>query len=377
MESSGFTRRTLTGEPLTSFPIKQFWAQSDGTGAIWWDLDYLYGYLRDNGVTPLKKSKWLAQAKETVSSAPTTSGACHLHLHRVHQPANHLKYNTCTTIGGLIVLAKCIAASRSMHGFRVPSDVLRHIATASCSVLQQHGPRVINCTWGEFKVDCDGRAYGWPGLCMTICGHRATERMVERTWDALFADGVLHCPFQCENHSLADVVVFVCAVVKQHRSGGRKDYGRLLTFQNRSIDVVLSGCLASLVSEVVWARYCNDGNDAVMRAPPAIRTTNCKRNHVTVDADAAWCLLEKATSAGISVEAAIALKYDDEAYGCHGSQGTKWTNFSVQLYYDRSVKLWSPDDVNHYNFVSDPGHHSYKECLVTLAYSWEQDWASG
>ena len=70
-----------------------------------------------------------------------------------------MKYNTCTTIGVLIVLAKCIAAFRSMRGFRVPSDVLRHIATASCSVLQQHGPRVINCTWGEFKVDCDGRVW--------------------------------------------------------------------------------------------------------------------------------------------------------------------------------------------------------------------------
>ena len=82
-------------------------------------------------------------------------------------------------------------------------------------------------------------------------------------------------------------------------------------------------------------------------------------------------------SAGISVEAALALKDDEETYGCTEGQCTKLTNFSVQLYYDKSAKFWSPDDVNHYNFVSDPGHHSYKECLVTLAYSWEQDWASG
>ena len=77
--------------------------------------------------------------------------------------------------------------------------------------------------------------------------------------------------------------------------------------------------------------------------------------------------------AGTSLEAALALKDDEAAYGCSVCQGARWINFALHLYYNRCDHLWSHDDVNHYNFVSDPGHHSYQECLVTLAYSWGQD----
>ena len=80
--------------------------------------------------------------------------------------------------------------------------------------------------------------------------------------------------------------------------------------------------------------------------------------------------------AGASLEAALAMQDDEAAYGCNETQGAKWINIALQLYYDRCEKLRPNDDVNHYNFVSDPGHHSYMECLVTLAYSREQDRAS-
>ena len=215
--------------------------------------------------------------------------------------------------------------------------------------------------------------HGWPLLCKALCGHKTIADMVERLWDSLHAQGTVCGPFQCENHSLADIVVFVCLVSKQRKAEGRGTGGRLLAFQDRCTLVVVSVCLGGLFSELVRARYCNEGNDAVMRPPPAIRTTTCKRNYVTVDAEAAWDLLERAMKAGTSLEAALALKDDEAAYGCSESQGAKWVNFALQLYYNRCDHLWSHDDVNHYNFVSDPGHHSYKECLVTLAFSWEQD----
>eukprot|EP00959_Pyramimonas_sp_CCMP1952_P072924 1524039-Pyramimonas_sp.AAC.1 len=66
---------------------------------------------------------------------------------------------------------------------------------------------------------------------------------------------------------------------------------------------------------------------------------------------------------GTSLEAALALTSDEAAYGCTESQGAKWINVALQLYYNRCEKLWPKDDVNHYNFVSDLGHHSYMECL--------------
>ena len=374
MDSGGLTRRTLAGEPLTAFPIKQFWLKNDCTGDIWWDLEYLFSHLRDKAVTIRKRNKWLAHVQETLSSTPATSETCHLHLHRADQPASYVQANACTTIGVFVVLAKCIDEARSAQGVEVPCRVFRDIAPASCSTLQ--GPRVFSCTWGEFSVDCDGRMHGWQLLCSGLAGHATTLLVVERLWDSLHAAGTVCGPFQCENHSLADVVVFACAVGKQRRSENRPQTKQLCAFQERCVNVMLS-CLGKLVSDTVRARYCDDGNDAVMRAPPAIRTTTCKRNYVTIGAEAAWDMLEKAMAAGTSVETALDLKSDEDAYDrCSTWQGRKWTNFAVQLYFDRCSALFL-DGVNHFNFVSDPGHHSYKECLVSLAYSWEQDWHSG
>ena len=105
MQSGRLTRRTLAGEPLTDFPIKQFWVQND-TGELWWDLDYLYAHFRNTSVTKKAKCKWLGAVKAVLSSAPATSGSCHVHLHRSTQPANLLNANTCTTVGVLVILAE-------------------------------------------------------------------------------------------------------------------------------------------------------------------------------------------------------------------------------------------------------------------------------
>ena len=43
------------------------------------------------------------------------------------------------------------------------------------------------------------------------------------------------------------------------------------------------------------------------------------------------------------------------------------------MYYKRCSLGFRPSEVNHWNLVADPGHHNYKECLVSLVYSWEQD----
>ena len=375
LQSGGLTRRTLAGEPLTEFPIKQFWAKND-TGDLWWDLDYLYAHFRDTSATKLPRNKWLGDVKAALSSAPATSGSCHVHLHRATQPANLLNANTCTTVGVLVILAKCIDASRLPPGVDVPTSVFRHIVPASCSVLQPLAPRVFNCLYGEFSIDCDGRMYGWQLLCTAVCGHKRVADAVERLWGSLHAQGIVRHPFQCESHSFADVVIFICLICKQRKSEGRNLGERLTKFRTECLSIVVSQCLGVLFSELVQSRYCNDGNADVLRPPPAIRTPKCKRNYVYVDAEAAWNLLEKARQTGTSLQAALVMKNDEAAYGCGVGQGPRWINIALQLYYDRCKKLWQKDDINHYNFVSDPGHHSYRECLVTLAYSWAQDRAS-
>ena len=59
------------------------------------------------------------------------------------------------------------------------------------------------------------------------------------------------------------------------------------------------------------------------------------------------------------------------AVGCSSSPSGYWVNKLLQLYYEGNELAFNPRDLWHWNFISDPGHHSYKECLVTILYSWE------
>ena len=345
MQSGRLTRRTLAGEPLTDFPIKQFWVQND-TGELWWDLDYyLYALFRDTSVTTRKRSKWLScDVKAVFVSTPATSASCHVHLRRATQPANLLNANTCTTVGVLVILAQCIDVARSAPGVNVPTSVFRHIVPTSCSVLQPLVPRVCNCLYGEFSIDCDGRMYGWQRLCTAVCGHNKTMvEMVEHIWGSLHAQGIVWYPFQCESHSLTDVVLFICLICKQGKSEGRSPGGRLTTFRTACFLIVVSQCLGVLFSELVQSRRCNGGNADVLRPPPSIRTT-CKRNYVAVGAEAAWNLLEKAAQAGTSLEAALVLKGDEVAYGCVVTQGVKWINIALQLSGTVIATTYNPKD---------------------------------
>ena len=40
--------------------------------------------------------------------------------------------------------------------------------------------------------------------------------------------------------------------------------------------------------------------------------------------------------------------------------------------YDQSChRVYNVAEVNHWNVVADPGHHAYKEALVSLVWNWE------
>ena len=66
-------------------------------------------------------------------------------------------------------------------------------------------------------------------------------------------------------------------------------------------------------------------------------------------------------------------KSDEAAYGCHPSQATRWINKVQQLYHWNGKLAMHPSGVHHLCIVADPGHHSFKECLFSLAYSHEKD----
>ena len=70
-----------------------------------------------------------------------------------------------------------------------------------------------------------------------------------------------------------------------------------------------------------------------------------------------------------SLHSAIQERADDESLGCSSSQSWRWKDKMMEMYFDNCKHLLR--GCFHFNFVADPGHHSYKECLVSLMYCHE------
>jgi len=111
-------------------------------------------------------------------------------------------------------------------------------------------------------------------------------------------------------------------------------------------------------------------NDHVHRSPPSLKYKSA-RKYVVASADAAWELMEKAHTARANVAQAIALKDDEDNLGCGSSRGGDWLNKWLQMNNTRSELAFGLSTPYHWNLMSDPGMHSYKECLVSVLYSWE------
>ena len=89
-----------------------------------------------------------------------------------------------------------------------------------------------------------------------------------------------------------------------------------------------------------------------------------------VDPLAVWELAEKARANRSSFEAAIALRSDSQGMGdCSKNQGQPWLNKLTQITRAEYLAAFQPHLWNHLTLVADPGSHSYKECLVSVAYS--------
>ena len=368
VDRSSVLRRTLVGEP--GFPCKQFWLGNDG--CIWWDMNYLHSDLKRQKVTQLKRGRWLdAMTKAVAISTLPPAGAC-LHQMVVDAPSHILAANICTTLALLAVLAYYVDSVRSFSGFEVPSQVLRRMTqTACCSTVPLNGQWELDVLGSVLKIYGDSRVCGWHQVCTSGIGHMTSLKVIEHCWDSLHADGILGGPFQDESHTLPDIVIFICSFEKCRRSQGRNLSGRLRVFGERCRQHVFEW-LASCFNQYVKTTY-GETNPSVHLPPPALKSSGCKRKYTEIDAEAAWALIEKAAKAHANLEQALALNDDEDAFGCHTSQGSVWLNKLLQMYYAKSMLLWRVEDVHHYNFVADPGHHSYRECLVSLAYSWEMN----
>ena len=183
--------------------------------------------------------------------------------------------------------------------------------------------------------------------------------------------------FNSDRLPLSDVLKFITQIDrvqrKQHKKKARSHITKEAVVNLRS---VVFRWVARILDEIVRFRYFSASAVAgVNSSPPAIRMPESpeklRRPRTMVSGEAAWQVIEKARKTGVNVESVTEILEENDELGCHSTNGLNWLSLCVSLYYLNQQALWRA--VRCLCLVADPGCHSYKDVLATVAYSFELD----
>ena len=107
-------------------------------------------------------------------------------------------------------------------------------------------------------------------------------------------------------------------------------------------------------------------------AAPALQFRRAnKRKYTVVTVEAKWATLELARKNRQDLQTVLAVRSDTPDLGCNEYGAAAWTLKEHEMYWVNCGFALSGNCVHHYCLFSDPGTHSYKECLVSLLWCWE------
>ena len=78
-----------------------------------------------------------------------------------------------------------------------------------------------------------------------------------------------------------------------------------------------------------------------------------------------------ASCSSFAPKQALRLKDDEPTLDCSDSRAEKWMQKRDLMYTERVHAAKFPQ-VQHWNLFADPGIHSYKDIMPSVAYSWEK-----
>ena len=81
--------------------------------------------------------------------------------------------------------------------------------------------------------------------------------------------------------------------------------------------------------------------------------------------------MQRAQEARASLRQSLNLQRQDADLGCCDDTGKDWFAKEMCMYDQACHLVYNAAVVNHWNIVADPGHHAYKESLVSLVWNWE------
>ena len=83
--------------------------------------------------------------------------------------------------------------------------------------------------------------------------------------------------------------------------------------------------------------------------------------------------MELAHKKNCSIKDALKLREDQFDLGCDSDRGLWWERKVESLYMSKAKLIFT--NIFHWNLVSDPGTHAYKDCMPSVCYSHEIDQA--
>ena len=133
----------------------------------------------------------------------------------------------------------------------------------------------------------------------------------------------------------------------------------------------VDGLVSKLADKFVSTTYLNNVVSKERPAPALQYERPNKRKYTVVSPEAKWSILEKARTNRASPTTVLAVQSDSPHLGCNEKAADTWMQKEQAMYWNLCGFALIGSSVHHFCLVSDPGHHNYKECLVSLLWCWE------
>ena len=362
MLRNSVTRLTLDDD-AAAFPSTQCWIK-DESGELWWDLDRLHNTLRSKG-EQRKRCKWVKQFSSQITAL---TGPGFVIRPGANSPEDVVRSNMARTFAILLFYWEGVSLSRLPGMKNALLEFLKNAAQRACTTIRRADDGSFGCrAHGDCNISRDGRVAGL--FRATATAMRSDSLQVfEDHWTSLRNDGVIITPWNNDTHYIMDVSAFGSLFAQCRRWRRLRTSPACTAFVKDLRDGLLAWIACAADAYVTTTYHLN--NPVVGRPPPSMLLGR-KRHEISPEA--ALDLMHKALAIRVNVPNAIALRSDLPDLGCHSSVANTWVNRWLQMYDKRCSMSFLPEDCYHLNMVADPGHHSYKECLLSVVYSHEHN----
>ena len=364
MDVHDWLRKTIDEDPI-GLPSRQIYVESGEH--VWHDMHFVHAALHEQGISRDKKW-WLRDCHRYWERAAVSD--THFHIKKAECGAADVS-SVCDSFALYMLLWINIVCARTSEVVRTCASFLRQACVRTQETLCGDVPLLL-----VSLVFRNGQASLHLRRGRKISGlreaathlHPAAAECLSRTWYNMCSGGVLHEPFEQDEHELTDVVHFAAFFCKEQRSCRK--------FVGKSIHKLLNQLRDALVSvlAVRMDRYILDvylpahrqNKPAPAVVPPEKSGT---RKYVQVQPATVWSLIGNSRKAGSSLAGVVRCRSDDAHVGCSESQSELWMAKRQHLYRQRRSLCFH--GARHLNMVADPSTHSKRETMVTVCWSWE------